>query len=218
MHGAIVRHICLIICLVLVQAKAPLSLKGRESQLNSTRANTPFNPCRTTSKVTMAKRKLIIRTGLSVVSFCGLRVIPLLEEDWGPPAKIVHFLPYFKHLLCMVARIAYGPLSNAAGRLPQSIVQNGTQIYSTANRLIAATLADNSSTPNVCIRNRALVNHGERYCYSKRQVLQFIDFAIPCIQEAMEGSVPEHADFAIHGVAFMFKTAASNGLLKYMSG
>lgn len=181
---------------------------------NTTRGRTlRFYPCRIVTKLTAKTKKHLMKVGMSIISSCGLSIVPLIEDSWGPITKIVSFLPKARFLGCVAVRVLYGFFSTDNGRLSPQIAANATQIFNLATRWLSALLSDESISTHFCVRKGA----PKTDCYSRRQVQRLSRLAAPCVQHAAKNTLPETGDATIFAMGFMIKTAESNGVLNYFA-
>lgn len=215
MNNVSVLKVCLLIIFFATQANAVTPRGEGPSQSKASRADAPFNPCRT--KLKMSSMRHLKKEGISLLSSCALKLVPLIEDKWGSAAEIISFVPKAMSIACVNVRVLYALYADAKGRLRQRLVQNASQVYDTGMKILTAILSDTSLSFNMCTRHTNFDN-AKQICYQKNQLLRFYTLVAHCIQETLKDTMPEYADATIFGLAFMLKTAQSNGLYKYLAG
>lgn len=204
--------ICLVLIIsLLTQVQTALPRKTGLSRANSTSLNGSFNPCKTGPRVLPSSKKYIAKISLSLVSTCGVRLVPLIGEEWGSLEKLLSFLPLYKHMACVVLRTLYAVFSNSNGRLPQRIALNGSEIYNVGYKMVSALLNDYSWSADVCSRTKILKGR-KLHCYPKDLLLHAANLAMPCLREVFKDTVPEYAETAIHCMMLVLKKAQSTEL------
>lgn len=159
-------------------------------------------------------KKLLKNAVISVMSTCALNIMTVLTHSWGSQADIVAFIPHALHFICMLIRVTYGTFANDAGRLPRRLALNGSQVYERVSTLISGVLKDHSVTSKLCTRPSPSRRH--KVCYSKEQVLQVTDLAIPCIRGVMKGGVPELVDASLIGISSLLVRVINSAIVTYV--
>lgn len=200
--------------LTATDATANRAMKNRPNKSPS--PGSSFSPCRI-AKLTKASVKRLRKLALSVVSTCGLSIVPLVNESWGPPRKVVMFVPRFKFAICCVFRTLYSYFSDSPGRLPRQLAANASTVYDFGNRYMLTVLSDSSLKSSLCVSGRTA--HGtEKFCYSRAQLLRLLKLITPCLQKSMHNALPESVDVLIYAMTFIFEASESSGLFEYLSG
>lgn len=222
MNCVTVLSICLAISLVLGHY-SPLkdNAQGKATRPSSKYANRQkFNPCKITMTISASTRKRLTRLGLSILTSCGLRTIPLMGQNWGPPEKMIMFMPTVKYYVCILFRLVYALFTYSNDRLPARLMRNASDLYNIGIKLTYIFLTDASLPANFCALGKPKITAAEikYYCYPRPQLLRFMDLVVPCIRGIMKNTAIEHVDAVIYGLNTLFKMAEKHGLLDYMSG
>lgn len=177
-----------------------------------------FDPCRLSLKFSPAVKKRLRKRAVTVLSGCGLNIVPLIsEEDWGSAAKLLAFIPRFRWLLCLTLREVYACFADDNGRIPAKLAANATDMYEFEMKLIILALSDTSMYRDMCV-NAPSKNDSSTvtYCYEKRQVLRLTKHILPCLGGALKGTLPEHVDSAIYAATHMLAICETNGFVNYL--
>lgn len=189
--------------------------KQPRSRLNIVRDDGKFSPCKSPAVVSAVSKKRVTKFVFTLLSSCALKVIPLIGDNWGPPEKILSFMPRYKKHGCMLIRMVYAVFSDKTGHLPRRVAENATQVYELGLKMLRVVLNDYSWSSDMCARKKVLRGQ-KQYCYPKKQLSHVLDLVASCGREIMADTVPEQADVVIHGFMLMINTGISNGLLKYI--
>lgn len=176
------------------------------------RSSTTFDACRISAPIQPAWRRRLFKLATTTVSACGLRVIPLLEDDWGGPKQILLFEPRIRRFTCNAVRYIWGVASDKSGRIFDRFGKDQGEFLRKCWWFSVAVLSDYSLSSNWCVRDE----RGERLCYPKKQILRFVNLTIPCIEENTAHLMPKNEDAGIYCLAAMFKVAENAGIIKYM--
>lgn len=175
----------------------------------------PFNPCRTSSKMTLASKKRITKLAMSLVSVCGLRIGTLIADHWGTPEEIVLITPKILRIMCICTRLMYSYFGDNFGRLQKQFMLNASLLYSTEAKLHEILFGDFSISSNVCTRNPLAK---KRFCMPKSRMLDVLDFGRMCVREALQDTLAEYADATIHLLDMSVKIVQKNGLIRLLHG
>lgn len=207
----------LLILLLAICASAETNASPRPpSQLHANPAR--FSPCRLTGKIAASSKKRTTKLFISLLTSCGLRLIPLAGDEWGPPERAIALIPRTKHMACLVVRALYSFYSNGSGVLPRRLSTNALPIYETVYKLIHIGFTDTSIASEYCSRKSVPGDPAKNYCFPKDQLLWGLNVVYPCVREALRGSMPERADHVIHGLLTMIRASVTNGFLQYLCG
>lgn len=209
---------CTLAMLLFVQTIAPAPADARTNRGDSTRNPNSFNPCKTATNLHPTSKKRVTKAIRSVLSICGLRMIPLLGNNWGSPEKISSFLPRTKYLGCLTTRVVYAAFTDKNGRLPQQIALNASSLVDLAYKMMKIGFSDESVSSVYCSRKARSNSTTKRYCYAKTKLMHAVDLSFACTKEILNNKAPEYADIYIYGFTQLISAVQSSGFINYLSG
>lgn len=179
------------------------------------RGDLPFNPCRTSVRMTAPLKKRIRKLTFYILSHCGLKVATLVNEKWGSLTDIPLIFPNLSKFVCLTFRSSYSFYMDGSGRLPARMAQNATDLYALTAKFYEARLKDTSVSVDLCGKD---TRSGRVFCVLKEKILRVLELGQDCIQETLKNTIPEYPDASIYVFEVILDTLESNGFLQYVAG